>query len=86
LNSVGSKIKNPAEARRNEFELQLRLALYMIRMDTDPNGRNVVDLAWCRDIPIVPWSPALFETFKAKREERLRSPPSTSRMLARERE
>jgi hypothetical protein len=65
LNSVGSKIKNPAEARRNEFELQLRLALYMIRMDTDPNGRNVVDLAWRRDIPIVPWSPALFETFKA---------------------
>lgn len=64
LNVIGSEILSPAVTGRNEFELRLRLALFMIPVDPGPLGATA-DISWRRSVQIVSWPMGSFETFKA---------------------
>src|SRR5579883_2489378 len=60
---VGSEILSPAHTGRNEFELQLQLAIYLEKIDPGPGG-GTQNLAWRNSLAIVPWPPGTFEAFK----------------------
>jgi len=63
LNTFVSEILNPAQTGRDEFELRLKLPLFLEKIDSAPNG--TIDLAARKYVSVVPWPMGTFETFKA---------------------
>jgi hypothetical protein len=64
LNIVGSEVRSPAATGTNDFELRLRLVLYMVEVDPGPLGGQA-DVSWRSALQIVPWPPGTFDIFKA---------------------